>query len=178
MFLLEDQDRLLLESGVSLVSPEKYVGILLDPALDPDKFRVLFEDNEEEEDRYGIKAFEFKTGRHVVFDETRDFPETGPRDHDHCPDEEIARLVEASERFKGTEEELDRLEHELGFFRESGTLWAVLETYKVIQRFREAGVIWGVGRGSGCASYLFYVLSITDVDPLKYDIPFGELSKE
>lgn len=47
----------------------------------------------------------------------------------------------------------------------------------VTDMFREKGVIWGVGRGSSCASLVMFVLGINRVDPIKYDIPAEEFFK-
>ncbi len=47
----------------------------------------------------------------------------------------------------------------------------------VIHRFKEDGVLWGVGRGSSCASLIMYLLGINKVDPVKYNIPAEEFFK-
>lgn len=47
----------------------------------------------------------------------------------------------------------------------------------VRDRFRKNNVVWGVGRGSSCASLVFYLLDINRVDPVKYEIPKEEFFK-
>lgn len=47
----------------------------------------------------------------------------------------------------------------------------------VIHRFKEDGVLWGVGRGSSCASLIMYLLGINKVDPVRYNIPAEEFFK-
>jgi DNA polymerase III alpha subunit len=47
----------------------------------------------------------------------------------------------------------------------------------VTHRFKEDGVLWGVGRGSSCASLIMYLLGINKVDPVKYNIPAEEFFK-
>lgn len=47
----------------------------------------------------------------------------------------------------------------------------------VTHRFKEEGVVWGVGRGSSCASLIMYLLGINKVDPVKYNIPAEEFFK-
>lgn len=42
---------------------------------------------------------------------------------------------------------------------------------------RENRVVWGLGRGSSCASLILYLLDINKVDPVKYDIPLEEFYK-
>jgi len=41
----------------------------------------------------------------------------------------------------------------------------------------ENDIVWGLGRGSSCASLVLYLLGINLVDPMKYDIPMGEFYK-
>ncbi len=47
----------------------------------------------------------------------------------------------------------------------------------VVQTFRDNKVVWGVGRGSSCASLVLFVLGINKVDPVRYDIPMEEFLK-
>jgi DNA polymerase III alpha subunit len=44
----------------------------------------------------------------------------------------------------------------------------------VIDVFKVNGVVWGVGRGSSCASYLLFLIGVHCVDPIKYNIPMTE----
>ncbi len=44
----------------------------------------------------------------------------------------------------------------------------------VIARFNETGTIWGVGRGSSCASLVLYLIGLHKVDPIKFGIPMSE----
>lgn len=72
---------------------------------------------------------------------------------------------------------LDRLEDEIEFFeRENSEL--IYKLMILIDKFKTDGVIWGVGRGSACASVLLYIIEVHDLDPIKHKIPFSELSKE
>lgn len=47
----------------------------------------------------------------------------------------------------------------------------------VRDKFRKNKIVWGVGRGSSCASLVFYLLDINRVDPVKYGIPMEEFFK-
>jgi len=47
----------------------------------------------------------------------------------------------------------------------------------VTHQFKENDVVWGVGRGSSCASLIMYLLDINKVDPVKYGIPAEEFFK-
>lgn len=48
----------------------------------------------------------------------------------------------------------------------------------IIDIFRKNNIVWGVGRGSSCASLVLYVLGINKIDPVKYDISMNEFFKE
>ena len=75
------------------------------------------------------------------------------------------------------QEAIDRLSHEITFFEQENS-FLIKNLVMLIDKFKEDGIVWGVGRGSSCASLLLYVLEVHDVDPIKYDIPFSEMSKE
>lgn len=47
----------------------------------------------------------------------------------------------------------------------------------VVDRFRENNIVWGVGRGSSCASYVLYKLGVHKIDCIKYDIDCSEFFK-
>lgn len=44
----------------------------------------------------------------------------------------------------------------------------------VVDRFKETNTIWGVGRGSSCASLVLHVIGLHKVDPIKFGIPMSE----
>lgn len=44
----------------------------------------------------------------------------------------------------------------------------------IVETFRERGVVWGVGRGSACASLVLFLIGVHSVDPIKYRIPLEE----
>lgn len=89
---------------------------------------------------------------------------------------ELYDLCTSSKRYR--EDMEDRLLEELDFFDRTNNILFLLEIHKLIGRFREDGVVWGVGRGSACASLIFYLIEVHDIDPTKFDIDFSELSKE
>lgn len=47
----------------------------------------------------------------------------------------------------------------------------------ITDMLREHNTLWGLGRGSGCASLVLFLLGITKVDPVRYDIPMAEFYK-
>lgn len=103
-----------------------------------------------------------------------------PLPNEHSVEEEIELidLILTSPRFQNTEEGRERISEEVEFFKKTGNIKFLLEVNDLIQEFKRNEVVWGVGRGSGSASYVLYLMEVHDIDPIKYDIPFYELSKE
>ncbi|TLN20798.1 DNA polymerase III subunit alpha, partial [bacterium] len=76
-------------------------------------------------------------------------------------------------RYPGAgEEERERLEYELRIIREMGFSGYFLIVWDFIRFARENGILVGPGRGSAAGSLVAYVLGITNVDPLRYDLLF------
>ncbi len=71
----------------------------------------------------------------------------------------------------------NRLEYELFEMDKRGMFPFIRCVYYVIEQLRENNIVWGVGRGSSCASLVLFVLGINRVDPVKYNIPVGEFIK-
>lgn len=44
----------------------------------------------------------------------------------------------------------------------------------IVEVFNDNDVVYGIGRGSGCASLVLYLCGVHFVDPLEYDIPISE----
>lgn len=42
------------------------------------------------------------------------------------------------------------------------------------EKFQNHGMVYGIGRGSACASLVLYLIGVHMVDPILYDIPIGE----
>jgi len=67
-----------------------------------------------------------------------------------------------------------RVRLELSHFIDRGYSDLLRTLIYMVDTFREKNIVWGVGRGSSCASYLLYLIGIHSVDPIKYDIPLDE----
>lgn len=48
----------------------------------------------------------------------------------------------------------------------------------LVDHFRTNKVVWGVGRGSSCASLILFLVGLNKIDPVKYDIPMNEFFKD
>ena len=65
----------------------------------------------------------------------------------------------------------ERLDYELSSILENGYAVIYIIAQKLVKKSNDAGYIVG-SRGSVGASLVAYLLGITEIDPLKYDIPF------
>ncbi len=65
-----------------------------------------------------------------------------------------------------------RLEYELSVLEKCGFASYFLITWDFIRHAREQGIPVGPGRGSAAGSLVAYVLGITDIDPLKFNLLF------
>ena len=89
--------------------------------------------------------------------------------------DELRRLCEKglNERYQEVNEVLkERLEFELNIINQMGYEDYFLITWDFIKYAKDKGIIVGPGRGSCGGSLVAYVLHITDVDPIKYDLIF------
>jgi DNA polymerase III alpha subunit len=65
---------------------------------------------------------------------------------------------------------LIRLSEEIALFKQL-ELDEVLKTLiYIVEEFEKHDVVWGVGRGSSCSSYLLYLIGLHEVDSVKYQI--------
>lgn len=66
----------------------------------------------------------------------------------------------------------ERLKYELDIINKMGFCDYFLIVYDYIKYAKDNNIIVGPGRGSAVGSLVAYVLNITDIDPLKYDLLF------
>lgn len=66
----------------------------------------------------------------------------------------------------------DRAQKEMGVFLEAGLEHYFLQAWDFCQYCDSDGIARGPGRGSAAGALVAYVLGITDVDPLRYDLSF------
>jgi DNA polymerase-3 subunit alpha len=65
-----------------------------------------------------------------------------------------------------------RAEYELGIIEKMGYNSYFLILLDLVEQARLAGTRIGPGRGSGAGSLVLYLLNITDIDPIKFDLSF------
>ena len=71
-----------------------------------------------------------------------------------------------------------RVAAELNEIRLRGMELLVKTLIYVVDRLKETNTIWGVGRGSSCASLVLFLIDLHKVDPIKYNIPMEEFFHE
>lgn len=68
------------------------------------------------------------------------------------------------------EERISRIDEELDRYYESNLNFLLRTTIYIVDVFKEKNIVWGVGRGSSCSSYILYLIGIHDIDSVKYDL--------
>lgn len=161
--------RILLKDGTTVLSSFGYARHVINCTL-PDDVKVA--------EDYDSLAYDEMNHTSVSVKLADVNPE--PQDHTHTTEdlEKLLSYIEKSHRFDGSEEQINRIEKELDYFERTFNIGFILSCYDLIKKFKKEGIVWGVGRGSSCASLICYILEINDINPLKFDIPFSELSKE
>jgi len=76
-----------------------------------------------------------------------------------------------------TDEERDRVKDEMILFRHYELEQMLRCLLWLVSIMRKNGIVWGVGRGSSCASYCLYLLGIHRVNSLRYNLNFREFLK-
>ena len=69
---------------------------------------------------------------------------------------------------------LVRLANELAEIEKRGMQMLVRTLIYVVDELKRSKSVWGVGRGSSCASLVLYLIGLHAVDPIKYNIPMSE----
>lgn len=88
--------------------------------------------------------------------------------------EHLIKLADRIEQDKLYEQRVLRLVEEIDLFLELGYADLLRALTYVIDELTKRRVVWGVGRGSSCSSYLLYLLGLHEVDAVKYDIPISD----
>jgi len=67
---------------------------------------------------------------------------------------------------------IDRFNHEFSVIQEAGLSSYFLTVANILDYVRESGWLQGIARGSSAGCLVSYLINITKVDPLKYDLLF------
>ena len=102
------------------------------------------------------------------------FPHYKPENGD-TPIVFIRKLINEGIKIKygaETKEIRERIEMELSVIEKQGFIEYYLIVWDYINAARKMGISVGPGRGSGAGSIVAYLINITDIDPLKYNLYF------
>lgn len=92
-------------------------------------------------------------------------------------DEYLLGLIERVEKDSLYEKRIQRLSEEIYLFKSKNLDDVLKALIYVIDVLKEQNVVWGVGRGSSCSSYLLYLIGLHEVDPVAYDIDITDFLK-
>lgn len=67
-----------------------------------------------------------------------------------------------------------RIQNELTEFKKRNLIMLLKTIIFVTDTLKQKKILWGVGRGSSCASYLLYLIGLHCVDPIRFNIPMNE----
>ena len=76
-----------------------------------------------------------------------------------------------------TDAERDRVELEIAEFSQRNMITAITHMIYCVDIWRSNNILWGVGRGSSVASFVLYLIGITRLNPLKYNLDLNEWLK-
>lgn len=77
-----------------------------------------------------------------------------------------------------TVEQTNRVKMELSLYRKNKMMGLLSYLIYLRDVAREHGIVWGVGRGSSCASYCLFLIGVHRIDSLLYDLDIREFFKE
>lgn len=97
-----------------------------------------------------------------------------------CPDEMSSKdyirqlCWDSMKRLKldSNQEYIDRIAYEIKVVEEAGMMDYFLIIRDILEHARQQGFLTGPGRGSAAGCLMSYLLGITQIDPLKYDLIF------
>ena len=171
-------DRILRYDGVNIVSPTQ-VPTLLMYGIQPSQIKVteidedvrLFNQNVAAADKI-LAAVDEPISIPLRWSIPVEYLEIDLTEH-------VIRIYESRiQKLDYTSPQLNQAENriaaELAEIERRGMVEFVKTVIYIISEFRKNGVVWGVGRGSSCASYVLFLLGLHLADPIKYDIPMDE----
>lgn len=89
----------------------------------------------------------------------------------------LQMCLDEIERRNLPENYTDRLIREFEFIDQHGMIDFFRAMCWVAAQFEQHDILWGVGRGSSCASLVLFLIGINLIDPVLHDIPAREFYK-
>lgn len=75
------------------------------------------------------------------------------------------------------DQQSERVRYEMRLFEERGMLPVLRHLVHMVDRMREEGITWGVGRGSSVSSYVLFLIGINRIDPISFGLDVREFLK-
>ena len=100
---------------------------------------------------------------------------TVPNEYRDC-DDMLAHLCEEglARRIPDADDDTRaRVQHELAIIKEKCISDYILTAWDIVKYAKEHGIYVGPGRGSSTCSLVNYLIGITDINPLKFGLPFA-----
>jgi len=72
------------------------------------------------------------------------------------------------------EQRLQRLSEEIILFSQFKLYDILRVLIYIIDEMKKQNIVWGVGRGSSCSSYILYLIGLHEIDVVKFDIPISD----
>jgi len=179
---VELTDRVLRFDGVSIVSPEMVARCLL-LGIAPTMLRVTkggweleqFNDNVPEEEQLKVVAEE-PINLSYRWQLPEEYSGMDLREYilEKTTDWLLASDYSEQEQLKA----MHRIGAEMIEIEKRGMVEFFKTIIYVLDTFRKTGVVWGVGRGSSCASYILFILGLHAVDCFRFNVPMEEFFHE
>lgn len=164
------KNRILLEDGTNIVDPENVVNLLLHnvPINKINVTELNFDVTEF--NKRSLEEIKLYQESEIVLDKTWLIPKEYL---DIDLKEYFLKLVDIND-----EGAIIRIENELVEVYRLNFENGLKTIIYVFDQFKKVNQIWGVGRGSSCASYLLYLIGVHCVNPRKYNIHWSEFFHE
>jgi len=174
----ELSDRVLRFDGVSLLQPEQLEEFLL-RGLKPNQIRVCevtskvatFNEHVPAEERLS-DALEEPISFSMAWKIPKEYLALDIEQH--VLEVFGERLSDLAYDDTQTETAIARVALELREFKQRGLTNLLRTIIYVLDTFKSTDQVFGVGRGSSCASYILFLLGLHMVDPVRYDVPLEE----
>lgn len=160
----ELNDRILWQDGCIETDPATINNLLL-AGVCPSRLISLFKHDD-------IDQFNRLSEEQILFEKTTcaDVQKTWllPQEYKDLDIEDYLRRAIRARRLPSSYE--DRLDEELKLVNKFGLGDMIRCLIFIIDEFKKNKIVWGVGRGSSCASFILNLIGVHCVDPVKYDI--------
>lgn len=83
-------------------------------------------------------------------------------------------LVDKIDRDELYDQRLQRLSEEIVLFSEFNLFDILKVLIYIVDEMKNKNIVWGIGRGSSCSSYILYLIGLHEIDVVKFDISISD----